>query len=438
MLTGGPKLGIRYQDDGQSILSLNENQQAMKRSIDEKVAGGRYRFETIDCCICRGRDFEPLTEKDRYGLKMPVKICLSCGLIQTNPRMDQASYSEFYNSEYRSLYVGEPRPSLPFFYDQYSRGRAVVRYVRDLLPRDGLVFEVGCGAGGILFAFREEGYAVQGIDLGAEYLEYGRENFALDLREASLHETDFSCKPALIIYSHVLEHILDLPRELKRLKEILGENGLLYIEVPGIKNIPQAYAGDLLEYLQNAHTYHFTLRTLTRLVESQGFELIRGEEFIRAVFKVSTKKSEFFLSDYEESRAFIENLEAGRRIRESSHITWEGAKSRRILLAPSWDGPGVDWEGALKALLNGVRLFPDTTVAMTLPRELIEDPPPALVAIAEDTEADMMALAEPEESQEWVALLLGTTLLVEDFCNERLLEMARGLGVRTVRILEAI
>jgi hypothetical protein len=44
---------------------------------------------------------------------------------------------------------------------------------------------------------------------------------------------------------------------------------------------------DLLRYLQNAHTYHFTLDTLRRLAASEGLELIAGDETIRATFRAS-------------------------------------------------------------------------------------------------------------------------------------------------------
>ena len=36
-------------------------------------------------------DIEKLSEKDRYGLFMPVVICKKCGLVQTNPHMTEDS-----------------------------------------------------------------------------------------------------------------------------------------------------------------------------------------------------------------------------------------------------------------------------------------------------------------------------------------------------------
>ena len=88
-------LSKRYEDDGRPTYTLNELQLVTKRQIGEKIKQGIYRFESVPCCICQRSDFELLSRKDRYGLYMPVVICRYCGLIQTNPRMNQDSYSQF-------------------------------------------------------------------------------------------------------------------------------------------------------------------------------------------------------------------------------------------------------------------------------------------------------------------------------------------------------
>jgi len=99
-------LAKRYANDGLATVPLNLLQQQMKAQIDRKVAAGHYRFESVPCCVCAGTDFAPLAEKDRYGLYFPVVVCRGCGLVQTNPRMDEAAYAEFYTAEYRKLYGG--------------------------------------------------------------------------------------------------------------------------------------------------------------------------------------------------------------------------------------------------------------------------------------------------------------------------------------------
>ena len=55
---------------------------------------------------------------------------------------------------------------------------------------------------------------------------------------------------------------------------------------------------ELKPYLQNAHVYNFTLKTLTYILEKSGFELIDGTEEIKAIFKKKEKAEEAINEDY--------------------------------------------------------------------------------------------------------------------------------------------
>jgi hypothetical protein len=94
----------------------------MKEQLERKIEEGIYSFEEVPCCVCSGKNFEVLSEKDRYGLYVHVVICKNCGLIQTNPRMTQEAYNPFYKHEYRKLYNGTETPVDDFFKSEYKHG----------------------------------------------------------------------------------------------------------------------------------------------------------------------------------------------------------------------------------------------------------------------------------------------------------------------------
>ena len=95
-------------------------------------------------------------------------------------------------------------------------------------------------------------------------------------------------KADLVIYCHVLEHLPDPVKELRGVRKVLKEGGLLYIEVPGLRNVRKSYYynQDLLRYLQGAHNYHFTLKSLRNCAEKAGFEFIKGDNVVRSLFKI--------------------------------------------------------------------------------------------------------------------------------------------------------
>lgn len=132
-------LSKRFVNDGKPNISLNELQWQMKKQIEDKISKGIYSFEAVPCCVCGGKRFEPLSEKDRYGLYLPVVICHDCGLVQANPRMTQQSYNQFYEIEYRKLYMGKDIPTNGFFNSQYWHGQKIYRYLASNLGGDELL-----------------------------------------------------------------------------------------------------------------------------------------------------------------------------------------------------------------------------------------------------------------------------------------------------------
>lgn len=313
-------LGKRYCNDEKAILKLNDLQNKMKDQVTEKVKSGIYKFEKVPCCVCGKETFEKLAEKDRYGLLLHVVVCKECGLVQSNPRMNQESYNRFYESEYRKLYVGTERPAEFFFDGQVKQGEKIEKFLLqhghgDLKGK--LVLEVGCGAGGILKHLRDRGAQVIGCDLGSEYLSYGRSNYDLELVHGPLNAIKPDVKADVLIYSHVFEHILDVEAELTAVKERLADDGILYIEIPGIHNIANTYKADFLRLLQNAHTFHFTLTSLDNLFSKYGFELLYGTEYVQSIF-VKGEARESYENEYEGVVKAIEAYEARRKFHKIS------------------------------------------------------------------------------------------------------------------------
>lgn len=258
-------------------------------------------------------------KKDRYGLYMPVVICRDCGLIQTNPRMNQKAYNEFYSVEYPKLYRAEEKPTETFFRGEYGSGRRIFDYLQTnglfKAPKNKFVLEVGCGAGGILHYFKEKGCRIKGVDLGEIYIEYGKTQYNLDLSVGTINSINLNEAPDLIVYSQALEHILTPNDELQKVHNILSDTGILYIEIPGVRNLMKSYEMDLLRLLQNAHIYHFTLTSLTNLLINNDFELIVGNEKVNSVFRKvqnenTSKKIE---NDYPAVLAFLRKVERLRK-----------------------------------------------------------------------------------------------------------------------------
>ena len=115
----------RLVNDNVPELKLNNLQKKMKEQVSKKLDAGIYQFENIQCPVCDQKNIECIGEKDRYGLFYTTNICTECGLVFTSPRMNQDSYNEFYNTEYRKLYVGKETATDSFFNHQKDKGERI-------------------------------------------------------------------------------------------------------------------------------------------------------------------------------------------------------------------------------------------------------------------------------------------------------------------------
>jgi 2-polyprenyl-3-methyl-5-hydroxy-6-metoxy-1,4-benzoquinol methylase len=320
----------RFESDGRAVRNLNELQVIMRDQVERKVQQGDYSLESPPCPICASNDLKPIAGKDRYGLTLHVAICEQCGLIQTNPRMNAAAYHQFYNIEYRKLYGAVNQPTQTFFDEECWKGRQILKFLKRhklFTPNtDQLVLEVGCGAGGILKVFQDDGCQVIGIDIGAEYVQYGRTFHGLNLLIGTLESIELPRAPDLVIYEDVLEHVLDPITELENLLLCIHPETLIYIGMPGVKSLPYNlnYQMNFLQYLQNAHVWHFTLTSLRNLLARAGYEDVTGNENIQTVFRKSaTARHRHWENDYDSVMMILQRLEQYRILYASIYyIRW--------------------------------------------------------------------------------------------------------------------
>ena len=162
----------------------------------------------------------------------------------------------------------------------YSQFRYLEKYLKK-----GKLLEIGSGEGFILELFEKKGFDVNGVEASEDNLEIIKKKlnsgkcvtgFAEDL-------PDYKEKFDIIILSHVLEHLVNCKIVISNLRNLLNDNGILFIEVPNCQNEEELTQSIFTQ----PHLHHFTEESLKELFHSSKLEVIRTDIFRSHVVTIS-------------------------------------------------------------------------------------------------------------------------------------------------------
>ena len=247
---------------------LNEYQLQTINKFNNKVRSGEIEFESVPC-LCGGIEFDNIASVDGKSFIQQTMICRNCGLIQSNPRMTDKQYREFYESDfYRISYEGTDFSS-DIYQQRYNseKGMHIFKEIENVKSINSItkVIEIGAGGGWNLIPFIDRGAPAVGIDYSPRLVQMGIEH-GINMRQGGIEEINDEYD--IIIINHVLEHFLDPVSALKKIVYHLKNNGIIYIAVPNILNFS-------LGQLQNAHSYYFTPASFQYYISTAGLRLLK-------------------------------------------------------------------------------------------------------------------------------------------------------------------
>jgi len=234
------------------------------------------RLHAVPCNQCGSQDLHPYLPENGLGLMQ----CAECKLVFVGQRPEAhelyALYDESYFENDESGTVG---------YSHYIKDEANIRktFARRLhkleqFVRPGRLLDVGCAAGFFLDEAHKHGWQVQGVDVSNFAARYARERFGYDVRQGSLLEQDFPKNTyELVTMWDVIEHVPDPKAYIEQVAALLKTGGVIALATPDVDSLPARLTGTRwVGYkLSEEHVYYFSKRTLSRMLESAGFEIVR-------------------------------------------------------------------------------------------------------------------------------------------------------------------
>jgi SAM-dependent methyltransferase len=260
--------------------------------------------EDIPCPVCGSTRRSPVYEGVALrGNNLVLAMCLECTHMFITPRPKMATFKQFYNDDsYFHLCAKFHDASLDetmeqfeteeFWADRYGHGKRLHdRYFAGgglggtLGPGD-VVFDFGCGDGAWLGSLREiTGCAVDGEEISPKYAEVIKAKFGVDIFLGPVEETAdaiadrYRGKVKLAIVSGSLQHMLDPMQCLRTAREILADDGRLYICNWSIfEHFMTSYQGDqrrlVGEIVSWEHLHYFHETAFRYMLAHAGFEVL--------------------------------------------------------------------------------------------------------------------------------------------------------------------
>lgn len=233
--------------------------------------------EHRNCPLCGADDYSTIFIK--WGF--PHVRCHHCTMIYVTPILrsevqDAEHWSSPFNATWMSVLLSEPQRR--FDAAKFAYGLDLIEGV---VTQRGRILDIGCGTGHFLEIARDRGWTGVGFDLVKHMVRHAQ-GLDLDVRHGTLQRGAFSpgSVDAVTLWE-VLDYIREPQPFLLEVARVLRPGRVLLILVENIDSIALRVMQDKSAAFGGmGRINYFNIRTLTRLLNEERFEVRHKETII--------------------------------------------------------------------------------------------------------------------------------------------------------------
>ena len=245
------------------------------------------QLEHVRCALCGADDprsilhADELSLRERSRLRWTIVRCRTCALVYVNPRLGTRQASAIYEEKTYGFVRSQLADA---FVDGKTHAMRLLDELESICPA-GTLLDIGCATGDFLQTARERGWEARGVELSPSAAAVAeRRGFDVamgTLADARLPAGSFD----VVTILDVIEHLTDPLAELREIYRVLRPGGLVVVETPNWNSIYRLLLRQRWAALQpRLHLLYFSRRTLSRMLERAGFDIMRSTTEIVALF----------------------------------------------------------------------------------------------------------------------------------------------------------
>lgn len=268
-----------------------------------RICGNQKTYKIYSLCS----NMKIMGENFAEG-KCDIVSCEECGFV----------YNQFENAEqsnFDNYYLSNNSKTMDY-YDILSQEIAdeyfqhIYTCIKPYINKESKILDIAGGYGEVAQYLLNEGYAnVTVLEMKPECIKYIKEK-GLNVIEGNFLEVDINEKYDMLICSHDLEHFINIDVALKKMKNIVHEDGYFFVEVPNAEKYAELERAPY-HFLTYEHVCHFSEKTIYNIANSFGFETLFIDKYIKCndypcIYTVMKNNSQIKKCEFDaESRNFI-------------------------------------------------------------------------------------------------------------------------------------
>ena len=241
-------------------------------------------FFYMSCPLCEHQNNKPIGEKNDHQ----IVCCLFCGFIHVNPMPKSPQLEELYDQYgHTESYLKKIKKKI------FTSKHKLKKLNKYLNQNQNQFLDVGCSIGATVEAANRLGYEATGIDLDKKVIKQAQKLFPTNKFQAittdELEQTNIQYD--LIYCAEVVEHVPDPHAFMASLNKLLKTGAILYLTTPdaGHRKVPKDFVS-WNRVTPPEHIGYFTRKTMSLLLEKQGFKVIKFKWSHRTNMRVICKK----------------------------------------------------------------------------------------------------------------------------------------------------